>query len=337
LILSVSTATFAMTTAWLAAELHRRDTLQPTTALDATAAARASEPSPGRAGPSPRGSDRKAPGSGAMTEVAATTAAPSGSAPSSGQAANSPANGDTITDASVIYARQLLARHDDSVQRQVLLEETRSGVRRQFTRLKEQLKLSDAAYEQLVALVAEQNLQAQERWARCAVDPGCDPKKNPAKPLDDRSQELLALLGGEGLDTFNRFQSTLGERDAVAQFRGRLADSEFLPQSQAERLIAALADERERYSTEQTARGASLTALGTNLGMVWYPEDAPTIEARLAEATQYSQRLRARAATVLTPAQLAAYVQMQDELLAQLASFLRPAPRKTDKLRIAQG
>ena len=64
---------------------------------------------------------------------------------------------------------------------------------------------------------------------------------------------------------------------------------------------------------------------GTNLGMIFYSGDSNSIDQRLTEAAQYSQRMRLRAAAVLSPAQLAAYNQMQDELLAQMAAYLRPA------------
>ncbi len=47
--------------------------------------------------------------------------------------------------------------------------------------------------------------------------------------------------------------------------------------------------------------------------------------------------MRERAAALLTPAQLAAFVQMQEELLAQMAMYLRPPPRKANSLKLAQG
>lgn len=336
LILSLTTATFAMTTAYLAYELHQRD--QAPAELTANAAPGTA---PAIAGASSRPESPATPASGG---------APSASPVSAGQvsaAASEPAPGSAAAvkridpnDSGVMFARQLIARLDDSVQRQALVDEQKTAVRRQYARLKDQLKLSDGKFEQLVTTLAEQNLQAQEKWARCAIDATCDPKDESRMRMDDRTQELLALLGQDSFEEFTSFRETLQERDAVAQLRGRLTDSLFLPQAQAEQLVAALADERKRYVQETTARGSSLSGWGTNLGMIMYPEDAVTIEARLAEAAQYSQRLRTRAATVLSAAQLAAYMQMQDELLAQMAAFLRPttpAPRKATSLKLAQG
>ena len=200
-------------------------------------------------------------------------------------------------------------------------------LRRQYEKLRERLKLSDSAFEQFVSLLAEEQLQMQEHWARCAVDSACDPK-NQRNPNIDHSQEYQAMLGPEGAEAFTQFRSSIGERDAVLQLRGRLPDSNFLLEAQAEKLIAALTEERERFSQEAAARGAKMTGWGTTLGMLMYSEDSGLPEQYIVEASQYSQRLRSRAAGILTPAQLSAYAQMQDELLAQFTSNLRPPTRQ---------
>ncbi len=334
LILSLTTATFAMSTAYLAWELHERDSEPAGLAANAPSG-------PASVGPDAATVAEASAAASASTPAAKPADAVQGSAAGTASAATAPGGEKRAdpNDPGAMFARQLVARLDDSVQRQVLLDEQKTTVRRQYARLKEQLKLSDSKFEQLVTTLAEQNLQGQENWARCSVDPTCDSKDPSRMRVDDRTQEQLAVLGAKDFEDFTRFRDTLQERDAVAQLRGRLNDNLFLPQAQAEQLIAALAEERLRYAQETTARGSSLNGWGTNLGMIMYPQDAVTIEARLAEAAQYSQRMRARAATVLSAAQLAAYAQMQDELLAQMAAFLRPppAPRKANSLKLAQG
>jgi hypothetical protein len=332
-LLSLTTALFGASTIYLGLELHRqrdvspvdgrRNSIAESRESTTSAAASMNEPS-GRPVGAGRPADAASPGQDATSELAgaATTAVPA----------------EANADAMAIFARQFLARFDDSAQRNVLLDEARASVRRQYSRLKEQLKLSDSTFDQLVTLLAEQNLAGQERWARCTVDPGCDIRDaSRLQPTDDRSQELLAVLGGEGLDTFNAYRDSIGERDAVAQFRGRLSDASYLPEAQAEQLIAALADERQRYSQEATQRGVRLTGWGTNLGMIMYPDGIGSIEQQLAEAALYSRRMQDRAASMLTPAQFAAYRQMQEELLAQMAAYLRPAPRKAHSNKLARG
>jgi uncharacterized protein YdcH (DUF465 family) len=58
--------------------------------------------------------------------------------------------------------------------------------------------------------------------------------------------------------------------------------------------------------------------------MLWFQGDSNSLDQRFADAAAYSQRLRDRAATVLSPQQLAVFVQMQDELLAMMRSHMRP-------------
>src|SRR5205085_12496039 len=88
---------------------------------------------------------------------------------------------DTPGDPVTGFAHQFLARYDDANQRPVLLEEQRTVIRRQYEKLKDRLKLDDSTFEQLVSLLAEEQLQVQEHWSRCAVDSQCDPRnqRNP--------------------------------------------------------------------------------------------------------------------------------------------------------------
>ena len=333
LILSIATATFATTTGWLSWELHQRDAKPAVAAaLDPRAPSGETSASPSTASPrnAPAGSSSGREQSGTAMSGAVASATPAETPSASGKR-------NVEHDPATTFARQFLARYDDSAQRQVQLDEARSAARRQYGALKEKLGLSNAKFEQLIDIVAQQNLQAQELWARCAVNPDCDPMR--PRPMDDRSQELLALLGAGNMDGFNAYRDALMERDAVAQFRGRLTDAQFLPQAQSEQLIAALAEERKLFAQEAGQRGTELTAVITPLGTLWYPADAGSVDVQLAEAAAYSQRMRARAAGVLTPAQLAAFVQMQEELLAQLATMIHPQSVKPEAntLKLAQG
>jgi hypothetical protein len=318
--LSVATAFFATTTAYLAYEIHERD------AGDA-----ASVGVSGDAAPASRTSAANtAARAGEDTTVLPTNLTPAtGSAARLEGVARSPDSKarDVQSDPVAGFARQFLARYDDAMQRPVLLEEQRTTIRRQYEKLKEQLNLGDSAFEQLVTMLAEEQLQGQEGWARCAVDPACDPKNRHIDYVD-RTQDYQAMLGTEDAEAFLQYRKSIGERDAVINLRGRLTDSNFLPEAQAEKLIAALAEEREKFSKEAEARGAQVKGWGTNLGMLMYTEDSGVPEQYIAEATQYSQRLRARASSILTPAQLAAYTQIQNELLAMFTSNQKPAPRQ---------
>jgi hypothetical protein len=328
-VLSLSTALFAASTGYLALELHQRD--------DAAALA-AENPVAVSAESGASSQSKPAGGSAAardgFTAQTSITANPN-AAPHVREAAPVDAKSrDAQADPAAGFARQMVIRYDDPNQRPAMLEEQRSRVRRQYEKLQERLKLNDAEFTQLVTLIAEEQLQLQMNWARCAADPACDTQKPPDRSID-RTQEYQAMLGSEGAEAFAQYRKTIVEREAVIQLRGRLPDTSFLPDSQAEKLIMALADERERFSQEATTRGAKATSWGTNLGLLMYTEDSGLTEQYIAEATQYSQRLRARAASVLTPAQLAAYVQMQEELLAMFTTNVRP-PSRQQKATVAQ-
>jgi hypothetical protein len=314
--LSISTALFAVTTAYLAYKLNQREAA--TAALVAEEAATRRIPSANDAAVANEAASlptNTTPAAGNASQLAGVAAAADSKEPDLRAAA--------VND----FARQFLARYDDSSQRPVLLEEQRTVIRRQYEKLKDQLQLTDSAFEQLVTMLAEEQLQAQEHWARCAVDSTCDPK-NRRFDYVDRTQEYQAMLGMEGAEAFTNFRKSIGERDAVIQLRGRLTDTHFLPEAQAEKLIMALAEERERFSQEANARGAKVTGWGTNLGILMYTEDSGIPDQFIAEATQYSQRLRNRASSILTPAQLAAYTQMQNELLAMFTANQRPPQRQ---------
>jgi hypothetical protein len=211
----------------------------------------------------------------------------------------------------------------------MLVEETRTSLRRQYEGLQKQLKLDAGTFDQLLTELAEQNLQPQEAYFRCVLDPECDldAYQQRPNPVEDRNAQLLALLGPDKLEQFTRYRESLGERESVVQLRGRLDETTRLRDDQAEQLVAALWDERSRYVEELRQRGASVSGWGTGqLGMLMYPTDSGSIDQRLSDAAQFSQRLQGRAASVLSPEQLAVFVQMQRELLASMAAYMRPTP-----------
>jgi hypothetical protein len=165
LVLSLTTATFAMSTGWLAWELRERDSAAPPAGTPASL-----QSSPGSATgiDDTRGSGISTP-SGHPAHVPENALGKSDLMPETPAAPTSAPPGNTRRidsgDPAVAFARQFVARLDDSAQRHSLLDEQRTAIRRQYARLKEQLGLSDARFEQLVTSLAEYNLQAQELWA----------------------------------------------------------------------------------------------------------------------------------------------------------------------------
>src|SRR5688572_6771180 len=206
-VLSLSTALLATSTAYLAYELYQRDAGE-IAAVPAAAAtdsdSLATHREPGATGPGTEG------GVPTRTSIAGDAARAAGAPPPADSGKRSAQD-----DPAAGFARQLVARYDDGTQRPILLEEQRVVIRRQYEKLKEQLKLSDSGFEQLVSLLADEQLQYQLHWARCAANPDCDPKTQPPLNLD-RTAEYQALLGA-GAEAFTQFRGSIGERDAVIQ------------------------------------------------------------------------------------------------------------------------
>jgi len=240
-------------------------------------------------------------------------------------AAVSSAKGGSAADASremmLPFAKDFLRQYDDPSQRATLIKAARAGVESQYSRLKGRLKLDSATFGQLVDLIVEEQLEQQANYDRCVVNPACDTSKVITQPRD-RSSEYLAMLGTDGYAQFTAFRSALPEWQSVVQLRGRLAEENSLKDGDAERLLSALSAERERYVTETNQAGANLRAWGNGTGMIWY-SGSGGVEEQLASAEQYSERMRQRAASILTGEQLRAFVQLQEEMLANLTSYLR--------------
>jgi hypothetical protein len=225
------------------------------------------------------------------------------------------------------FAKDFLRQYDNPALRQTLLRAARTGIESQYSRLRDRLKLDANTYSQLVDLLTEEQLDGQANYYRCLVNPLCDTSKMP--PTRDRSEDFLALLGAEKNEQLTAYRKSLQDWQAVVQLRGRLPETNNLRDSDAERLMNAMTAERERYIAESGQAGANIRGWGNGAGMMWYTGDGG-IEEQMASATQYSERLRQSAATILNAEQLHAFVQLQEELLAGLASYLQSQSGKSD-------
>jgi hypothetical protein len=309
--LSLTTAVFATSTAWLAYRLHDAG------ADSAIESALAAGAVPNPAATAATRSSSAAPPPGLPTASARPTVTPpAGTAASTTQSAQST---DRNREMMTSFARDFLRQYDDPVLHATLLAGQRTEIEPQYSRLKERLKLDDATYNQLITLLAEEFLEQQANHYRCVAKATCD-LSNPPE-LRSRYDEYLALLGPDGNAELTNFRRGLVEWQTVAQLRGRLSEANYLSDRDAERFMRALTEERERYMTETQQSGATSLGWGNGSGMLWYLGDG-TAEQQLASAALYSDRMRKRAATVLSAQQLRAYVQLQDELLLGLASSL---------------
>jgi len=223
------------------------------------------------------------------------------------------------------FAKDFLHQYDDPTQRASLVKAARAGLESQYLRLKERLKLDDQRFAQLLDLMAEEQMDQQANYFRCLVNPKCDTAHVP--PAQDRTSDYQALLGPDGYSQFTAYRNALPEWQSVVQLRGRLTESNSLKDGDAERLLGALSAERERFVTESNQAGAKLRGWGNGTGMIWYSGDGG-VDEQFASAVQYAERMRQTAASVLNAEQLRAYVQIQEEMLAGLATFLHSGQGK---------
>jgi Spy/CpxP family protein refolding chaperone len=220
----------------------------------------------------------------------------------------------------------------DPARRAELLEQMKLSVRAPLPRVAQHLGLTDEEADRLFTLLAEQQLQARESQASCVTQPDCNYRGFSSADAQTQQQEMNALLGPEKLQKFRQFQESMSERQAVAALRSNLSDGAFLNDQRAEDLVSALYEERARFQSEAQQRGTGFSGYGTGSGML-FVGDQGSLDERVAAARRYSDRLRERAAQVLTPEQAKSFNQMQDELLANLREMLRnqdqrpPPPR----------
>ena len=221
------------------------------------------------------------------------------------------------------YHEQLIKRLDDPEQRAEMLEEFRMMVRSSNPRLAQTLKMSGEEAERLIELLAQQQLDQQEKFARCSVDSSCDFRPIGREDAGANERALANLLGPERRQEFEHYRNTMGERRSVTELRTRLSDADYLPEEKAEALIVVLADERNRISLDASKRGGGVTGIGNGTGMILITPSGGTPEAQFESAQENSRRLRTRAAEVLTPAQMRVFEEMQEELLRSTRQQLR--------------
>jgi Spy/CpxP family protein refolding chaperone len=218
----------------------------------------------------------------------------------------------------------------DPARRAELLEQTKLSVRAPLPRVAQYLGLTDEEADRMFTLLAEQQLQAHERQARCVTQPDCNYRGYTSVDADTQQQEMNALLGPERHQKFKQFQESMSERQAVSALRSNLPDQAFLSDQRAEDLVTALYDERTQFQNDALQRGTGFSGYGTGSGML-FVGDQGSLDERVSAARRYSERLRERAAQVLTPEQAKSFNQLQDELLANLREMLRNQERQASQ------
>lgn len=307
--LAISTTVLAASTLWLArevaAERARIPAASPKVAVTVAGPAQQHSPTP----PVPK------------VEVAAESPAASAGAQAAEQR-RSKAPRD--------YAREFLDDIATPEGRARSLAEGRRNLASAYPpRDMERLGLGGKEYDRFLDLKAEVSFDYGEKMARCAVTPGCDAIPTSSAASAEVEQRLRDALGAEKFDRLRSYEDALVERRAVTHMRGQLPDSAYLSDDVAERLIAALSEERRRYQAQNSTDELAPDGFGTTDGMLYYMAQS-TPEESLASAEEFARRMHRQATPILDRRQLAEFDQMQRRLLMGLREQLADeASRKT--------
>lgn len=211
-----------------------------------------------------------------------------------------------------------------------LLAEEKSEFRRHYPDLARVLRITSEQENQLLSAEAEQALKSQARFANCRLDPSCsvdsmrrsglvDPKSE-QKPIED-------LLGAEKFSEYESYLNTITDRRQVRELNARLSSADALSDEQAEALVTAIREERERFAAEAEQVGRRISAFGTQTGAVMAATegtgDPPLDSEVLSSAREFSQRVRDRAAKLLTLEQMRQFDELQEETLTRTQWSLR--------------
>ncbi len=222
-------------------------------------------------------------------------------------------------------AEQYMRKYDNPEGQKELREQALASTRRNLKGFDNEAGLDSVTFEKLIQLTTDQEIERRVLQSRCMAEPPCDaPPPEYRELLDRQKAELANVIGREAAREMPQWMMSVGERRMTATLSGRLPANVTLSSSQSIALITALTAERRAISQEYAATRQRMAGYGNVDGSsAMYVTEAPPIDDRVASARVNSQRLRDRAATVLSGEQLTVFNQMQDELLFDLQRHLK--------------
>lgn len=315
-ILAATTLIFAASTVYLARELHaaRNAPVPDRAASTASATSATMTPSPDESASVPAKVSR-----GETANVAARVEPDSGTKSSS----NTPRTVTHVVSSASPDPAAELAKLEDPAQRAQLLEERKNLYQSAYAGLPEYLGFDDYQYERFIEMIARHELEMQEAGLRCWLDTSCKSRGVGPDLMNAQRREISDEFGAQTMDSYRHFQHTQGERQMVKELRARLPDQYRLMDAQREPLVTALHEEQRRISSDIRRRGLHVSNFNN---VIYTPEPGAAPDSEVSRAThEYNRMLRDRAATVLTPEQLAAYERMQTEALRSFQSMRIPS------------
>jgi hypothetical protein len=295
LVLSSAVAVLGASTAWLALQLDAART--------ELAAARFQPGPPAAASP-------------AIRPVAAMSAATPASriagAPLPRNVPSSPDPG------RVDRARSFLAKYHDPVGREQLYQEYLRRAQAQYPDVGQMLNLKPEDATQLVELLVQQELAAEEWGSNCDLDLSCKVADGVQELNDTQQREIAERFGADTAAELLLYQTSDMQRRLITDMRGRLPDGARLSDAKTRELMHALAEESR--SIEVDIENAGNVVWKSNYG-AYIPAQGDLSGKHDGEAAEYNRRMHERAAAVLSAEQLKYYDQLIDSAIEMSHSY----------------
>jgi hypothetical protein len=225
-------------------------------------------------------------------------------------------------------AEQMRLRLKDPEQRKALRAEQRASVREWYPEIGEAVGVDAATEEKLIELLTDQQMQDLENFDASA-QPAQYSLQAEADARSRKLDQLRELLGEQGLERYQDYMATLGERSQVRMFDARLDAADKLQPEQKTRLMSLFREQQpmirshrfaaglsplppESLSRENMQRAAQLNTIALN-------------EASLRQMKESHPAAAREAAKFLTPMQLKEFERMNAEQEAALQHWLEGA------------
>jgi hypothetical protein len=295
---------------WQSLERERALVRQLQSELSAARETPSTSGRPAQAAVAPESDQSTLPSDGAITKTAANT-------PSSKDAAASALQADEVARAMRI-SRDTRRRMLEDGQTRTLMQAARlARLQRENGDVQRALSLGDEQRDALIKLLADQEQKRSDGV--------------PTRNDQVEREEIVALLGEDGARKFDTYRAQSTTRGMVQWYRAQLGEQDVLTDDQSARLTSELYDEQQLFTRERDAKlnvvpGMPYRSISAGyVGMVASTAaDSETIYRQMNEQLEtYTARMHARAATILTPSQLARFDALQAEGLANNRITLR--------------
>ena len=219
-------------------------------------------------------------------------------------------------------AAELLARYDHPDTRAALLAEELKHRREALRAMRSRVELSDRQWEDAAALQAAERLDTRARATRCFLSKACEMPEAPPRDLEERRQAFIDEVGQKKFDALQAQERRGAEEGVVKKLQERLPPALRLRPNEADALLDSLAEEAQEIMGEMRSRGGDVATF-SSYGAIPYSREPVDLEEHMAAARAATERMRDRAAMLLSGERLETFNIQLDDGLLMFRSFMR--------------